>query len=33
MLWVSNLLVDLAIVASIKKKVSILELKTLMEVE
>ena len=33
MLWVSNLLVDLAIIASIKKKVSILELKTLMEVE
>ena len=33
MLWVSNLLVDLAIIASIKKKVSILELRTLMEVE
>ena len=33
MLWVSNLLVDLAIIASIKEKVSILELKTLMEVE
>ena len=33
MLWVSNLLVDLAIIASIKKKVSVLELRTLMEVE
>ena len=33
MLWVSNLLVDLAIIASIKKKVLVLELRTLMEVE